>query len=986
MAYDFDSDSALMHEAEKCIDLICSRKITKYNERHTSLTATLYGPKKERRILVIGQVDDEQSVIFGCDRKITNSDLVALAAHENPGAQIIYKPHPDVVQGKRAELSSPHGLTSHALILRQPISLDDALTGVDHVYTITSLGGFEALLRGVSVTTLGAPFYAGWGLTDSRQVTNRRGRKLTVTQVFAAAYLKYAIYLDPATGIPLKLSNLIEKFSQDDKEIYFENDVLSELTEAAAETLSAESVPQWFKGFAGQELNNAIESEKPIFIYIPWIAEHGDKLIQKIESRGNYLLVPLDFVSDLENNRSEVLRFARENPHVYRKMLFRRMVPLKQKIKGVIFTFDWAPVMRLIAGVCEDLEIPRILIPHESVFVDRDKYYWDLTAQASVPVADVVLGWGQLQKDIFTERGYPVNRIVSVGAPKFDSYHHYRPELTRRQFFRVFGLNPDQKTILFASQPLDSQLDAKAAREFQQRAISDVLDCVEERNLQLIIRLPPSKDNILSGPLQQRIAQSVSCVVDDAICYLVTAEESLYHTELVVSVNSTMLFEGLLMGRAPISTKYCNFEQIWERSGIPFVHNIDELGVQIDVALAGHWQPSQEGMKWAARMFSVGDFDGKACARIAEYLGGVASGAIELTLRPNALERVFSSSDSVDVVAIPSTEQVWNTLQKNLLPMIRARKRVASTKGVKNIKELASVDVFVQWGIAPNVGKIKQAVVQRALGRPLLIIEDGFIRSMNIGLSGEPGLSIIMDDTTAYYDATKASRLQRLLEGGPNLTEQQSARSKKAIQRIVETRVSKYNHAPNLSLNIGVPGKRKVLLIDQRFGDQSVASGLADEQTYERMLNEVIIKHSECDIIVKQHPDAIKGGKSSYYSKERLDLKLDNKILSNLHLINFDVNPYALFDLVDEVYVVTSGMGFEALMAGKTVHCYGMPFYAGWGVTEDIFSISGRTRSRKIEEIFYYSYIESSRYFHPDRNKVVEIEDIIDFIVEKREY
>jgi capsular polysaccharide export protein len=34
---------------------------------------------------------------------------------------------------------------------------------VNEVWTMTSLLGFEALIRGKSVTCLGLPFYCGWG-------------------------------------------------------------------------------------------------------------------------------------------------------------------------------------------------------------------------------------------------------------------------------------------------------------------------------------------------------------------------------------------------------------------------------------------------------------------------------------------------------------------------------------------------------------------------------------------------------------------------------------------------------------------------------------------------------------------------------------------------------------------------------------------------------------------------------------------------------
>src|SRR3546814_18457558 len=80
-----------------------------------------------------------------------------MAASENPDAQIIYKPHPEVIRGTRHDSShsSPRDVEHIADVIYEDISLADALDTVDHVYTITSLSGFEALLRGIRCTCLG---------------------------------------------------------------------------------------------------------------------------------------------------------------------------------------------------------------------------------------------------------------------------------------------------------------------------------------------------------------------------------------------------------------------------------------------------------------------------------------------------------------------------------------------------------------------------------------------------------------------------------------------------------------------------------------------------------------------------------------------------------------------------------------------------------------------------------------------------------------
>ena len=93
--------------------------------------------------------------------------------------------------------SKPDEVRAVAQVLDQDIALADAFETIDHVYTMTSLAGFEALIRGIKVTCLGMPFYAGWGATDDRQSCTRRTARRTPEEIFAAAYLLYAKYYDP---------------------------------------------------------------------------------------------------------------------------------------------------------------------------------------------------------------------------------------------------------------------------------------------------------------------------------------------------------------------------------------------------------------------------------------------------------------------------------------------------------------------------------------------------------------------------------------------------------------------------------------------------------------------------------------------------------------------------------------------------------------------------------------------------------------------
>ncbi len=158
---------------------------------------------KGHRILVPGQVEDDASIRLGAGRTATNLALLHRARAENPRSVILYKPHPDVEAGLRPGAIPPEalgGLADVVLTTTDPATL---LPLVDEVWTMTSLMGFEALLRGLRVTTTGAPFYAGWGLTrDLGDIPARRTARPTLAGLVHAALIDYPRYRDPVSGLP----------------------------------------------------------------------------------------------------------------------------------------------------------------------------------------------------------------------------------------------------------------------------------------------------------------------------------------------------------------------------------------------------------------------------------------------------------------------------------------------------------------------------------------------------------------------------------------------------------------------------------------------------------------------------------------------------------------------------------------------------------------------------------------------------------------
>ena len=293
---------------------------------------------------------------------------------------------------------------------------------------------------------------------------------------------------------------------------------------------------------------------------------------------------------------------------------------------------------------------------------------------------------------------------------------------------------------------------------------------------------------------------------------------------------------------------------------------------------------------------------------------------------------------------------------------------------------ISSVDVFAIWG-APHDSHLPVREIAAAAGKPLLCLDSGFLSSPGIEGRDAPALSVIVTPDAVYYDATRPSELVDLLNSDAfTLTDAQRARAETCVASIVANRLSKFNHAPRIDLRPRFPadGTRRILLIDQRKGGDSVHWSLGGQATFERMM-ETALAMTDCQILVKIHPEAIAGRAPSI-----LALLMPSPLPENVVVIDFDVNPHDLLEVVDEVFVATSQMGFEAVLAGKQVHCFAAPYYAGWGFTRDRAAIPRRTKRRTPAEVFHLYHIAHSRYFVPEKG-VAEIEDLITYLPTVRE-
>ena len=308
-----------------------------------------------------------------------------------------------------------------------------------------------------------------------------------------------------------------------------------------------------------------------------------------------------------------------------------------------------------------------------------------------------------------------------------------------------------------------------------------------------------------------------------------------------------------------------------------------------------------------------------------------------------------------------------NTVIKKIAPFVKPNTFRSKNK-TKNI--------VIGWGNKPNTQKAIDFSIKTNL--PYLRLEDGFISYLGHPSYDKNRLSLINDDLGIYYDARKPSRLENLcLNKDHSYSAGDELRTSHIISTITSNGISKYNQArSDLPLWLKELSNDCILLVDQTAGDQSIASGLASADSFQQMLDQALIDHPDKTIIIKTHPDVLVTGdkaKKGHFNQDDLP--------SNVHLLTEDCLIPSLMSKVSDVYVVTSQLGFEALLYGKRVHCFGLPFYAGWGLTEDSITCERRSNSLTLEQLVFYSLVKYPLYLNPENNQLCEVEEVLDWLI-----
>ena len=263
------------------------------------------------------------------------------------------------------------------------------------------------------------------------------------------------------------------------------------------------------------------------------------------------------------------------------------------------------------------------------------------------------------------------------------------------------------------------------------------------------------------------------------------------------------------------------------------------------------------------------------------------------------------------------------------------------------------IDGLAGWGIKGTA----MGEAQRR-GLPYLALEDGFLSTTGMGGIGDPNLSLSADRLGMHYDASRPSEIEQLIQSGPPLTPAEAQEVRQLMSLMRQANLGKYNAAPDLAPDDPVlMDGTLVIVVDQIAGDKSVAAGGCGPETFARMLDAAIADNPGAKVIARVHPVEGRGSRRGHLRPLAAE--------RGIEVFDRNVSWMSLARHAQRIYVATSLAGLEGLIAGAQVTCFGLPIYAGWGLTQDRLASARRTARPNLQALVGAIYLRYLRYLSP---------------------
>lgn len=257
----------------------------------------------------------------------------------------------------------------------------------------------------------------------------------------------------------------------------------------------------------------------------------------------------------------------------------------------------------------------------------------------------------------------------------------------------------------------------------------------------------------------------------------------------------------------------------------------------------------------------------------------------------------------------------------------------------------------------------------------LIYTEDGFIRSVGLGTNKSRPMSLVYDKKAMHFDRDKVSELDDILNHREFTKSELDAAEQ--VCAALKTGLTKYisqSQGRSLKEELCInDDKRVVLVLGQVEDDYSIKHGMEHFMSANDLVAKVALENPDAHILYRPHPESI-AVRKKHYSDPR-------DVAHLCHIVTPEWSLQETFEASDEAHTMTSLTGLEAAVNGLEVHTYGMPFYAGWGFTNDrgLAQTPGkRVRTRTLQEVVAGAYVCYSKYYHPVTGAPITVLEALD--------
>lgn len=1025
--FPFGQHPALLEEAQDLIQQIKALKLSHFNI-HPSLPLDELAQYKHQ-VLVVGQADSHRATTF--DRgtfKVSDTEMLQIARRDFPEAKLIYKPYPTDASASTQEKNDIESSVVDLadLILEGQTCIHDVLPTVQHVYTSASQAGFDALLYGVPVTTFGLPWYAGWGLTDDRHPQFKAPKPRTLAELVVAACIIHTYCFDPILKRQTTIQDSLNSVHRD-RLVYIKDAIKDYKLKNARNSMKNLDTDVSFAQLT------ALTTEFPQFVqawttlaelhqlqqqYAPAIACYNKAIELDPQEGALYQARCMARLKNGEFNQATDQDFKKalvlsktKNELIYQyfsylwekepvsDLLFKSLdhalsaVPAVQKqskeygklllLKACMLneTRQHSTALKtqkqaLALGAADSTMLalrhtawkhgnPKALSDYEATYYPKLLEFTDRFRELVLAANGSVCLVGNAPSLIGSNRGDEIDQHQLV--VRFNNYstdypfsedYGIKTDVWVRMPFHPYvkrDADPDLKLVMFtgSNRLYRPYTEWHGILEYIERGFPvQFFPSSALYELQKALGAPPTAGLMLCymlykivGPL--RPEQCLGFSFTDPI----HAQGSYHYSDQ----------------NAASSARHD-----WDREAEFFNTIRQKDPTQIVVPRVFRQKGTDR------RLVLPQDLHTSTTPAVAPVSPATSTNTTLTTSQP-AYDRIISVSPGL------ADYQIYG----KKVELISGAKTERHLKWLENPLKGEPADLLKALQPHEKVcvlgfGRAKTGLLAKQLAQALhadfRLVEYGLISAMSLPSEKKFNFSLILDDCGIFYDTTVPSQIENmLLRDDDILQPAMLQQSRKLMDTIVGNNITKYNNSGDIEL-LTERKNHRILVIDQTAGDNSIVYGQCETYSFRDMLL-TALDQPNSDVILKIHPETAAGAKNGNLTSIQ-DL-LDRP---NLKVIGQQCNIVSLIKQVDEVYVMTSGVGLEALMIGKPVSCFGVPFYSGWGLTNDRVPVPNPRRQLSVESLFAATFLKYNLFYHPETQQPCSMDACIEWIVQNKPF